>query len=414
MEKNKKRILVISQYFFPENFRINDICHEWVNRGYEVNVVTAIPNYPIGKFFEGYGIFKKRKESYNGIKITRLPIVPRGKNSLLLALNYLSFVVSGYFWKSFTKIEADFVFTFEVSPMSQALLGVWYSKKRNIPSFLYVQDLWPENVEMMSGIKSKTVLNLIGKMVDYIYGNTTKILTTSKGFIQSIHQRGVPLEKLEYLPQYAEDYYFPQENIFVPEIRNNDSFKVMFTGNVGYAQGLDILPKVAKYLLEKEHKNFEFIIVGDGRYKNELIDLVDSMQLNEYFQFIDSQLPQRIRDFLSISDCAFLCLKDNPLFSLTIPAKLQTYMACGKPIIATASGETMEIINSSRAGLCSDPNDFVTLSSNLIKMSALSKTELKKMGDYSRLYYESNFSKENFFTTLEVVFNDNKKEEMYV
>ena len=144
--KLKKHILVIAQYFYPEQFSINDICTEWVKRGYKVTVITGIPNYPQGKYYNGYGLFKKRKETYNGIEIIRIPLIPRGKNAIMLALNYLSFVISGFFWKLFTKIEADYVFIFEVSPMTQALPGVWYAKKRKIPCYLYVQDLWPENV----------------------------------------------------------------------------------------------------------------------------------------------------------------------------------------------------------------------------------------------------------------------------
>lgn len=210
MDKSlKKHILVIAQYFYPEQFRINDICTEWVKRGYKVTVVTGIPNYPQGKYYDGYGLFKKRKETYNGMDIIRIPLVPRGKNAIMLALNYLSFVVSGFFWKSFTRIKADFVFIFEVSPMTQALPGVWYAKKRKIPCYLYVTDLWPENVEIVGGIKNKTILNTIGIMVDYIYKRCDRIFTSSESFIQAIVDRGTDRKKLEFWPQYAEDYYKP-------------------------------------------------------------------------------------------------------------------------------------------------------------------------------------------------------------
>src|SRR5699024_11930654 len=195
MNKMKKHILVISQYFYPENFRINDICAEWVDRGYEVTVVTGIPNYPQGKFYKGFGLFKKRKEVYKGINIIRIPLIPRGNNSIMLALNYLSFVVTGYFWKLFTKIKADYVFIFEVSPMTQALPGVWYAKKKKIPCYIYVQDLWPENVEVVTGISNKLVIGSIESMVSYIYKNTNKILTTSESFAKSIINRYVKKEK---------------------------------------------------------------------------------------------------------------------------------------------------------------------------------------------------------------------------
>ncbi|MDD3141870.1 MAG: glycosyltransferase WbuB, partial [Lachnospiraceae bacterium] len=147
----KKQILVISQYFHPEQFRINDICKEWVKRGYKVTVITGIPNYPQGKYYKGYGLLKKRKEIYKGIEVIRIPLIPRGKNTLMLVLNYSSFVIAGFFWEMFTKIKADLMFIFEVSPMTQALPGIWYAKKRKIPCYLYVQDLWPENVEIITG-----------------------------------------------------------------------------------------------------------------------------------------------------------------------------------------------------------------------------------------------------------------------
>ena len=146
MRKEKTHILVVSQYFFPEQFRINDICVEWVMRGYKITVLTGIPNYPQGTFYDGYDLNHRRTEEWNGIKIIRIPLFPRGNNSMGLALNYVSFVASGFVWSLFTKIKADYVFNFEVSPMTQALVGVWYAKKRKIPCYLYVQDLWPENV----------------------------------------------------------------------------------------------------------------------------------------------------------------------------------------------------------------------------------------------------------------------------
>ena len=144
-KSDKKHILVVSQYFYPEQFRINDICEEWVKRGYMVTVVTGIPNYPQGQFYEGYGLHKKRKETWNGIEIIRIPLVARGHNSIGLILNYMSFMITGFFWSHFTKVKADMVFNFETSPMTQVKVGCWFAKRRHIPNYLYVQDLWPEN-----------------------------------------------------------------------------------------------------------------------------------------------------------------------------------------------------------------------------------------------------------------------------
>ena len=401
----KKHILVIAQYFYPEQFRINDICSEWVKRGYKVTVITGIPNYPQGKYYEGYGLLKKRKETYNGIDIIRLPLVPRGNNSIMLALNYFSFVVSGFFWKALTKIKADYVFIFEVSPMTQALPGVWYAKKRDIPCYLYVQDLWPENVEIITGVKNKYILGIIGKMVDYIYAHSSRIFTTSKSFVKAIHERGVPNEKIEYWPQYAEDFYIPLDKRNITEIPENNAFNIIFAGNIGNAQGLDVLPKAAAIIKKKNPNiNIQFNIVGEGRYKNELIKLIKSLKLEGMFNFIPKQPAFRIPELMAANDAAFLSLTDNVLFTKTIPAKLQSYMACGIPSIASAAGETNEIIKLANAGVCSPPGDVENLANSILNMSSKSKEELKQIGLNARSYYDENFSKEKLLDKMDTHF----------
>ncbi|RSD26966.1 glycosyltransferase family 4 protein [Mesobacillus subterraneus] len=401
----KKHILVIAQYFYPEQFRINDICTEWVNRGYKVTVITGIPNYPQGKYYDGYGLLKKRREVYNGIDIIRIPLVPRGNSSVMLGLNYLSFVVSGFFWNLFTKIQADYVFVFEVSPMTQALPGVWYAKKRNIPCYLYVQDLWPENVEIITGISNKYFIGSIGKMVDYIYSRCTKIFTTSNSFVKAIEKRDVPRKKIEYWPQYAEDFYLPLEKREIPEIPNDDAFNIIFAGNIGTAQGLDILPSTAMIIREANpNARIRFNIVGDGRFKETLIDMVRSSNLDEMFNFIPKQPADRIPEFMAASDAAFLCLTEGPLFSMTIPAKLQSYMACGIPILASADGETKHIIEESNSGLSSPAGNAEKLADIIIDLSKKSKMELKQLGNNARVYYAEHFDKEELLNRMDRIF----------
>lgn len=404
----KKHILVVTQYFYPEQFRINDICTEWVKRGYKVTVLTGIPNYPQGKFYNGYGLFKNRRETYNGIDIIRIPLIPRGNNSIMLVLNYLSFVVSGFFWKVFTKVKADFVFIFEVSPMTQALPGVWYAKKRKIPCYLYVQDLWPENVEIITGIKNKQIIGAIGKMVDYIYKRCTKIFTTSKSFIESIEKRNVPREKIEYWPQYAEDFYRPLKKKSIEEIPNDGAFNIIFAGNIGNAQGLDILPKVAVLIKERQlERKIRFNIVGDGRYKETLIDTVNSSNVEEMFNFIPKQPANKIPEFMAACDSALLCLTDNPLFAMTIPAKLQSYMACGMPIVASVEGEASQIIKESQSGLSGPAGDVQKLCDNIIRLSSMTRNELAQLGINARNYYDKNFNKSELLKTMDTHFSGN-------
>lgn len=402
----KKHILVVAQYFYPEQFRINDICTEWVKKGYEVTVLTGIPNYPQGKYYPGYGLFKNRSEKYKGIQIKRIPLVPRGNNSIMLAINYLSFVVSGFFWSIFTKIKADYVFIYEVSPMTQALPGVWYAKRRKIPCYLYVTDLWPENVEIITGIKNKFIISSLGKMVDYIYKRCNKVFTSSKSFIQSIEKRGVEKEKLKFWPQYAEEFYIPLKgkNVNITEIPKDEKFNIIFAGNIGVAQGLGILPKVAVQLKEKD-KKVRFNIVGDGRYKETLVELVRENNIEDMFNFIDKQPATRIPELMAICDAALISLSKNKVFAITIPAKTQSCLACGIPIIVSADGEVQEIIKESNSGVYSDAEDAEQLGEVIISLLNKSKSELVNMGKNAQRYSNEKFGKMRLMNEMDEYLN---------
>lgn len=399
----KKHILVISQYFFPENFRINDMCKEWIERGYEVTVVTGIPNYPHGKFFKGYGFIKRARENYKGINIIRLPIISRGNSSFKLILNYLSFVISGGIWSLFSKLEPTHVFIFEVSPMTQALPGIWFAQKKKIPCFLYVQDLWPENIEIVTGINNKNILDIIGKMVDYIYKRTTKIFTTSNSFVTAISKRGVPLEKIKFWPQYAEEFYKVAEKN--KKIEDKDVFSFVFTGNIGNAQGLDILPKVASEIKKLNlKKKVKFTLVGDGRYKTDLINVVKKNNVGDMFIFIDKQPVEAIPGILANHDVAVITLANSKLFSMTIPAKLQSYMACGMPVLASVEGECASIIKESNSGFSSSPDDVSSMVNNIIKFIDLPLEELREMKINSEKYCTEFFNKNDLMNEMDIYF----------
>ena len=406
----KKHILVISQYFYPENFRINDMCKEWVKRGYEITVVTGIPNYPQGKFFDGYGLCKKRKEEYEGVHVIRLPILARGKGSVRLALNYFSFVVSGFFWKTFTKVKADKVFIFEVSPMTQALVGVWYAKRRKIPCYIYVQDLWPENVEVVTGIHNKSIIGAIDKMVNYIYKNCQLIFATSPSFVKKLEERqvvydDVGMSKVKFWPQYAEEFYKPMEKIKLSDMPENDKFKIVFAGNIGYAQGLDILPKIA-VLLKKEKVDCQFIIIGDGRYRKEFEKEIAQSNVGDMFTLLGRKQPEKVPYYLAWCDAAFLSFADNELFKMTIPAKLQSYMACGMPILAVAGGETKRIIDEAECGITCQLGNVENICNAVITMIENYGCCTEEMKKRSLNYAKSFFSKETLLAELELYINE--------
>lgn len=375
------------------------MCEEWVKRGYDVTVVTGIPNYPQGKFFDGYGWFKRRKEVHNGVKIIRLPIVSRGSSKIRLGFNYLSFMISGFIWKVFTKQQADLVFSFEVSPMSQVLPAVWFAKRRNIPCIAYIQDLWPENFIEMTGIKSGPIIRVIDRMTDYIYKNCQKILVTSNSFKKAVEERGVLGEKVAYWPQYAEDFYKPSTYISDIVVKS-DVFTIAFTGNIGTSQGLDILPRTAS-LLRNINIRVRFLIVGDGRGMSLLHQLIKSEHVEEYFHFIPRQPPERIPSILSAADIALVAFADKPLFSMTLPAKVQSYMACGIPILAAASGETKRVIEEAQCGYSCEPGKPEKLCDAIIRFMGLPKNEFNRLANNALNYANKYFKKATLMNEMD-------------
>lgn len=382
-------ILIVAQYFYPESFRINDIATEWVKRGNNVTVLTGIPNYPMGKFFPGYSWTKKRKEQWNGINIIRIPLIARGHSSIGMVLNYYSFVISGWFWNRFNKIKADIVFSYETSPMTQVKVGCGYAKKHKVPHFLYVQDLWPENVETVTGIHSRLVIGPIDRMVDKIYKQVDRIFVTSPSFVYAVVNRKNPVDpkKVFYWPQYAEEFYRPIENNGYEGIPDDDSFKIAFTGNIGTAQGLDILPQTAKLMKDD---NVRFVIVGDGRYQAEFEKHIDECGVRDKFILLPRVQSTLVPEILSAVDAGFISFNKTPLWEMTIPAKLQSYMACGKPIIASASGETKRIIEEAQCGICTEIGNAEALAEGIRKIMT---SDISRLGKNSRSYFVAHFDK---------------------
>ena len=389
----KKHILVISIHYYPENFRITDLCEKWVKRGYKVTVVTGIPNYPEGKFYKGYGWFKKRKEVINGVDVRRLRILARKNGKMRLALNYFSFLFRGFFFAKFNKVKADYLFTFGISPLIQARIANWYKKNKQVKRIIYVQDLWPENLVAV-GINNKLLYNYVDKMMRKIYKKTDLVLTTSNSFIDSIENMGVCRDRIKFWPQYCEDFYSPFNDIpTINDIPKDDTANFIFTGNIGVAQGLDILVEAAKIIKDSGHK-VRFNIVGDGREKENLIEKVSSNTVGEFFNFIGRQDAKKIPEYLSLCDAALLTFNESPIFERTIPAKFQSYIACGMPIIGCANGEIARIITENDLGLCSNVKDAEGIAQNVLLFIEMTEERKKAMSNNALSYSKLNFDEE--------------------
>lgn len=397
-----KHILVVSQYFYPEQFRINDMCQEWIKRGYRITVLTGIPNYPQGKFFDGYGYLKKRNEIWEGINIIRIPLIPRGSNAIGLVLNYLSFSISGRVWNLFSKLSADIVFIFGVSPMTQASIGTRYAKKNKIPCIFYVQDLWPENVESVTRIHNKYILGSIKKIMRNIYSDCNIIFATSKSMVGKIQERvSENKERVLFMPQYSEDFYTPVDKSKLSDLVDDDKYKIIYTGNIGYAQGLEILPRLALEL-KKMDVNCGFYIIGDGRYKPVLCSDIKKYDVEDMFFLLGRKQPEEIAKYIAVCDVAFLSFSEEPIYKMTIPAKLQSYMACGIPILAVAGGETKRIIEEAYCGIVIEDGDINNLC-HVIKEQLLEKQTHGKNGIN---YCNSNFNKKKLMDYLDdIIYN---------
>ena len=388
------KILIVTQYFFPETFRVNTLCEELVKRGHDVLVLTGYPQYPHGKIYDGYGFNVPYEKEWKGARIERIKVMPRGKTPLGLLLNCLTFVTEGKKWVKKCNEKFDAVYVFEVSPVTVGLPAVEYKKKFGAPIYFNVQDLWPENVEIVLGIKNKLIINIINKIVDKIYSASDKILCSSNSFVKNIRERGVPKEKITFWPQFCSTPDF--SDAVKPDSFSDNYFNIVFTGNIGEAQGLDLLVDAAAKL---KNNGIRWYIIGEGRDKKRLEKYVKDNCLDNVVFFLGKMSERESNIHTYFADCAYLSFKKNKLFEMTLPAKLQSYMACGVPIIAAAGGESANIIKVANCGfVCQQDADILA---DMIVNNVINSRELTAMRKNSRTYFYDNFSVDKVVDQLE-------------
>lgn len=397
------KILIVTQYFYPENFKSNDLAFELQRRGHEVTVLTGLPNYPKGEIYEGYGVFKNRRQTVNGVKVIRSLLLPRGKGGgPRLFLNYFSFAFFASvkaFFLSFSK-RYDAVIVHEPSPVTQYYPALLLNKLRGTPVYFWVLDLWPESLQTAGGIRSRFVLDVFRKMVVSFYNNAEKILISSKGFRKSILEKGNFDSKIEYFPNWAEDAVAEcSAEFLIPTLP--EGFKVMFAGNVGEAQDLENILKAAQEI--KGYDNIKWIIVGDGRKMHYVRDFIDSHNLHGTVFTLGRYPLEAMAAFFREADVMLVSLKDDPIFNLTVPAKVQAYMSAAKPIVAMINGEGAELVQESKCGYTVPAGDFRTLAQTILQLSAMPSSELEALGTNGRNFYLRNFRLQQCITNLESI-----------
>ena len=395
----KKKILFVCQYFYPETFRGNDIAFHLAEEGHDVHVVTGIPNYPKGKFFTGYGLFKKRHEVINGVKVTHLPIVPRGEdNKIMLMLNYFSYLIVGWVWMFFHALwhKYDMVFCQQLSPVTMSSPAVLYKKMRNVPLYTWVLDLWPESLTAAGGINNKYILGFFDWFVKSEYKNSDKILISSKSFDQSILKYGDYKDKIIYYPQWSDgtsdasklDFTLPEK---LQELSNGENFILMFAGAVGEAHGMECNMQAA--LKTKEHKNIKWVIVGDGRRLDWVRSFVKDNQLDDTVFTLGRFPSETMPLFFEKADVMLVSLTDSPLFNMYSPAKIASYMAAERPIVAVLNGEGADVIKSAECGWNIQAGDVDGLAKLVIELSQTDKHDLNEKGSKGKAYYDEFFNK---------------------
>lgn len=397
------RVLLVTQYFYPENFKSNDIALELTKRGYEVTVLTGLPNYPEGKVHENYGFFKRAKENYQGVNVIRTWLVPRGKGGgIRLFLNYFSwafFASVRAFFLSFQK-KFDVILVHEPSPITQGFPAIVVKKIQKTPLHFWVLDLWPESLTSAGGINNKYVLSIFTKMVKYIYNNSDKILVSSKGFKESILAKGNYNDKLVYFPNWAEDSILKgNSNYPIPDLPKG--FKIIFAGNIGVAQDVNSIIKTA--LILKEKTGIHFVFIGDGRNKVQLEDFVLENDLNQTVHFLGRFPIHAMKTFFNQADVLLVSLKDELIFNVTVPAKLQAYLCTQKPILGMLNGEGAAIINDANCGLSVNAGDSNGLAEKILKLYEMSNEERNILGGNGFKYFEENFTMSKCIDNLEFI-----------
>ena len=409
------KILIISQYFWPENFRINELTEDLVKSGHELTVLTGYPNYPNGDIYKEYKKSNAKYSRYKGARIIRVPIMPRKRNKFNLILNYLSFLFSSIFLGYFKlrKTNFDIIFTCQLSPVTIVITSAFYSKTKKCPQIFCVLDLWPDTLEALDIIKNKFLIRFLKTLVNWIYGRCDLILAQSKKILKEINSYP-SARNTSYFPSWGDSELFKKETKPAIEIKNKKIFTILFAGNIGKAQDFPNLIKAVEILSSKNNNKFRIILIGEGSEKNWIKKEIRRRNLNQYFELHKSYPIKRMNSFFLHADALLVTLLDKKVFNMTIPGKIQFYLSSGIPIIGMIGGEGANIIKEANAGVVCKPGDYIKLSKIIFKMINLNKNDLKKMGKNGKEYCEREFSREKLLNKLnKIIIKEINKKKIY-
>ena len=395
------KILIISQYYFPEQFQINEIAPELVKRGHDVTVLCGIPNYPKGVVFDGYEDEKKvkdREREYfekTGVRVIHVEQVPRGKNPISLIRNYISFASNSR--KSVRILEKDFdaVLGYQLSPITSMYAALEYKKQTGAPVMYYTLDLWPVSAEAMLKSKKNPAFLWVKRISKKLYLGADRVVVTSRPFIDYLQKEiGYPVERMSYLPQHANMGMIDDDL----SAEDNGVADFMFAGNLGKGQRLDVIIRAAKILGNR--KDYMIHLVGDGRMRGELENMVREYSLEDNVTFYGNQKREDMPRFYKMADALLITLRGNNEVGDTMPGKLQMYMTTGKPIFGAINGAANEVIKEARCGSCVKAGDYEGLA-NLMKLYIENPSGFEHCGQNARDYFMKHFTLDIYMDGLE-------------
>lgn len=391
------RILIVSQYFWPENFRVNDLTEELARRGHRVTVLTGKPNYPEGKIFPAYRIDPGAFARFGSVPVVRVPIIPRGGSSVRLALNYLSFALAASLlgsWKLRSQ-PFDAIFVFQTSPITAALPAALLRRLKRAPMLMWILDLWPDTLAAIGVVRSPRLMELVGRLVRFVYANCDRILVQSRAFIPKVATLAGGDQKIRYFPGWAEAIFDPQgdgaSHGVAPELEPfAEDFKVVFAGNIGEAQDFPAILDAVDAL--RETPGLRWVIVGDGRAAAQVREEIARRRLGEKIVLLGRFPLDRMPAFFAGADALLVTLRKERIWSMTIPGKVQSYLAAGKPLLAMLDGEGGRVIEEAGAGLVSPAGDGAKLAvqvQRLMAMDARARSAMGRRGaDYGRRQFD--------------------------
>lgn len=395
------RLLVVSQYFWPEDFRVNDFVVGMRERGHEVTVLTGLPNYPGGKVFEAFRANPRAFDRFHdGVEVLRVPVIPRGDSKIGLMLNYLSFALTGMIlgpWKLRGR-PFDAIFVFQGSPITSALPAVVLRWIKRAPHLMWILDVWPDTLPAVGAIRNRRILSLVGLLVRFIYKNCDRILVQSRAFWAPVLRDGGTEAQLAYFPNWIEPTFRDGLDSVAPApevTAQAGDFTIMFAGNIGESQDMPSVLDAAEAV--RDLPGVRWLIVGDGRAADALRAGIAERGLQDRVILLGRHSTDRMPSFFAGADAMLVSLRAEPIFAMTIPGKVQSYMAAGKPVLGMIDGEGGRVIEESGGGLAVPAGDGAALADAVRRMAAMTAEDRAAMGARGRACAQREFDRERLF-----------------